>query len=348
SGDFAAGLVRHALDGAAEFDLQTPRQDQAVFLLEQVGHPALAGLAVDADDGVVAAADVGRVDRQIWHFPDGVRFLLGKALLDGVLVRTGEGREDQIAGIGVARVDGQRGAAFSAAAHFVDVGEVEAWVDALGVEVHGQRDQADVAGAFAIAEQAAFDPVCARHYGQFGGRDGGSAVIVRVHADDDAVAIAHIATEPFDLIGVHIGRGRLDGGRQIEDDLLFRGGLPDVHDGVADFQRELRLGGAEDFRRVFVEPVGFRVPGRVLLDQLCAGDGDLFDLCLAHVEDDLAEGGRAGVIQVHHGLLSPGAGRHGLADQVFTRLGEHDDGHIVGNALFIDQFAHEVEVGLRG
>src|SRR5690606_16486376 len=57
SGNFAAGLVRHALDGAAEFDLQTPRQDQAVFLLEQVGHPALAGLAVDADDGVVAAAD---------------------------------------------------------------------------------------------------------------------------------------------------------------------------------------------------------------------------------------------------------------------------------------------------
>ncbi|KAG0767542.1 hypothetical protein G6F22_017641 [Rhizopus arrhizus] len=97
-GDFAAGLVRHALDGAAEFDLQAARQDEAVLLFKQVRHAALARLAVHANHRVVAAAEVGGVDREVRHFPDGVGLLQREALLDGVLVRTRERGEDQVAG----------------------------------------------------------------------------------------------------------------------------------------------------------------------------------------------------------------------------------------------------------
>jgi hypothetical protein len=71
--DFAAAGVGVALDHAREFDLQAARQFEAVFLFQQVGHAALAGLAVDADHGVVAAAEVGRVDRQVGHFPQARR-----------------------------------------------------------------------------------------------------------------------------------------------------------------------------------------------------------------------------------------------------------------------------------
>jgi hypothetical protein len=69
---------------------------------------------------------------------------------------------------------------FNHLAHFVDVGEIQARVHALGVQVQCQRDQVDVAGAFAVAEQAAFDAVGAGHHGQFGRSDGGAAVVVRV------------------------------------------------------------------------------------------------------------------------------------------------------------------------
>ena len=60
------------LHDAAELDLQPARQVQVVLGLEDVGHAALAGLAVDPDDGLVGAADVVRVDRQVGHRPDQV------------------------------------------------------------------------------------------------------------------------------------------------------------------------------------------------------------------------------------------------------------------------------------
>jgi hypothetical protein len=47
-------------------------------------------------------------------------------------------------------------------------------------------------------------------------------------------------------------------------------------------------------------------------------------------------------------LFGADAGFHGAADQLFARLGQHDDGDVVGDAVFFDQHAHEVEVGLRG
>ena len=53
-----------------EVDLQPARQLEVVLGLHQVRDAALAGLRVDADDRLVAAADVLRVDRQVRHVPD--------------------------------------------------------------------------------------------------------------------------------------------------------------------------------------------------------------------------------------------------------------------------------------
>src|SRR5690606_22836244 len=104
-------------------------------------------------------------------------------------------------------------------------------------------------------------------------------------AEHDAVALVQVVVHPFDLVGVHIGRGGLNGSRQVVNDLGFGGGLPDFGDGVAYLQGELGLGGAEDFRRILVQPSGFRVLGGVFLDQTGARQGDFLDLVLAHVED---------------------------------------------------------------
>ena len=113
-----------------------------------------------------------------------------------------------------------------------------------------ERDQADVAGALAVPEQVALDPVGAGHHGQLRGGHGGAAVVVRVQADRGELAAGELAVEPLDLVGVHVRRGHLDGRRQVEDHLAAVVGLPDVGDGLADLDGELQLGGGEDLRLV--------------------------------------------------------------------------------------------------
>src|SRR5690554_8196388 len=75
------------------------------LLLQQVGDAALAGLAVDADDRLVAATDIRRVDRQVGDFRDTVRILLGEALADRIVERAGRGGIYFTANAGVAGMD---------------------------------------------------------------------------------------------------------------------------------------------------------------------------------------------------------------------------------------------------
>src|SRR5690606_3959346 len=147
---FATGFIRDSLDGATELDLQPTRQCQTVFLFQEIRHTALARLAVHTNDGIVAAADIGWVDRQVRYFPRCVGFLLSEAFFDGVLVRARERRKDQVARIGMPRMYGQLIAVLHATTHFVDVGKVQTGMDALRVEVQRQCYQADVARTLAV------------------------------------------------------------------------------------------------------------------------------------------------------------------------------------------------------
>ena len=103
-----------------------------MLLFEQVGHPALPDWLLTADDGVIAAAQIGRVDRQVKALPRSVGPLLREALLDGVLCEP-ENAEDQVARVRMARMDRQLVAVLGAAAHFVDVGEVQVRGDTLRI-----------------------------------------------------------------------------------------------------------------------------------------------------------------------------------------------------------------------
>src|SRR6201999_2988653 len=115
-------------------------------------------------------------------------------------------------------------------------------VDALAEQVQAQGDQADVAGALAVAEQAALDPVGPGQHGQLGVGDGGAAVVVGVHGQADVVAVRQVAAHPLDLVGVHVRGGPLDRAGQVEDDLPARARLPDVHHAGADVSGEVQLG----------------------------------------------------------------------------------------------------------
>ena len=220
-------------------------------------------------------------------------------------------------------------------------------MDALRVHVEGEGDEVDVAGALAVAEEAALDAIGAGHEAEFGGGDGGAAVVVRVEADEHAVAALEIAVHPLDLVGVDVRRGDLDRGREVEDDLALRRRAPGGGDGVADFLGEIELGGGEEFRAVFEGDFGFRHLVGECTDEAYGVGGHGDDLGLAHAEDGFAEGWAGGVVDVHDGLLRALERLEGAADEVFAGLGEDFDGYVARNVAALDETAHESEFGFR-
>ena len=220
-----AGAVGELLDHLSHLGLHGLGELAAELGLHHVGHAALPGLGVDADDRLVGAADVGGVERQIGDLPQPVS-LRGHPLVDGVLMRAGEGGEHQLAGIRMPGIDRQFRTGVGDSDQTAEIAQIQAGIHALRVQVEGDRDDVDVAGALAVAEQRAFDPLAAGQHAQLRGRDAGAAVVVGVQAEDDAVVALHVAQEPLDLVGVHVGSRQFDRRRQVDDDAALGAGIP--------------------------------------------------------------------------------------------------------------------------
>ena len=107
--------------------------------------------------GRYGTAQVSFVDRDTGSVRVGLHRL--EALLDGVLVRAAERGVDEIARLWVRSCTVSWLQYSDGALDLRRVAEVDLRVDALGEQVDAQRDQVDVAGALAVAEQAALDAV---------------------------------------------------------------------------------------------------------------------------------------------------------------------------------------------
>ena len=118
-------------------------------------------------------------------------------------------------------------------------------------QVQGHGDDVDVAGALAIAEQGALDPLCARHQRKLRRRDRGAAIVMRVDRQDHARAVGDAPPEPLELVRVGVWRRHLDRRRQVENEPLRRRRLDDVLDRLADLEREIELGAGKALGRIF-------------------------------------------------------------------------------------------------
>lgn len=116
---------------------------------------------------------------------------------------------------------------------------------ALRVEIESHRHEIAIACAFAIAEHAALDPVGTRHQPEFRRGDPGTPVIMGVERDNHAVAARDVTAEIFDLVGIDIGRRRLDRCWQIEDQRFFRRRIDDRDHLVANADAQIDFGGGE-------------------------------------------------------------------------------------------------------
>ena len=71
----------------------------------------------------------------------------------------------------------------------VDRREVELRIDALREQVECERDQVDVAGSLAVAEERSLHALGPGHQPELGRGDCGATIVVRVHGEDRRVAL---------------------------------------------------------------------------------------------------------------------------------------------------------------
>ena len=225
---------------------------------------------------------------------------------------------------------------------------VDLRIDALREHVQTQRDQIHVAGALAVAQQAALHAVSAGQHGQLGGGHAHAFVVVRVQGEHHGVTVVKMRGHVLHLIGEHVRRGHLDRGRQVDDHRVLGGRLDDADDRIAHLDRVFRLGTGERFGAVLVIQVDALGLVFKVLAQLGRVGGELLDLFLVLAEHDLALQHRDRVVEVHNRTLGTLERLVSAANQVLTTLGEHDDGHVVGDELAFNKHADEVEIRLRG
>jgi len=227
----------------------------------------------------------------------------------------------------------------------IDVGDGQLGINALAVEIQRQRHDIDIAGAFAIAEQRALDPLGAGQDGEFGRGDSRAAIVVRMYRQHEPVPASDVAAKPFDL--VRIGRRHLDCCGQVQD-RLFRGRRsPDFEHRLADFDRKIELGTGEALRRVLVDDLSVGYCGRQIADQLGTGHRDIDDPGTILPEHDAALQLRGRVVEMHYRSSRPRDGIECSSDQLGARLRQHLDGDILGHEIALDQLTHEIEIRLR-
>ena len=172
------------------------------------------------------------------------------------------------------------GAFFINFTDLTDVGEIQLRVHALGIHIHRDIHDVRIARALAVSKEGPFHTLRACQEAQLGGGRRRTAVVVRMQADDDAVAVFDMAAEIFDLIRVMVRGAHLHRVGEVQDQFVLRRGLQDVHDRLADGDCIVHLGPGEALRRILIADVHPR-PGDLfvgeLFDELCAVDVNVDD-----------------------------------------------------------------------
>ena len=240
----------------------------------------------------------------------------------------------------------------SAALHhgddLVHVAQIKLRIDALAVHVHGHDHDVHVAGALAVAQQSPLDTISASQHAQLGRRHPTTTIIVRMQTDDHRITLVDVTAEPLDLIRIDIRRCHLHGRRQVQDSGPLRRRLPDIDHRIAHFHRKLHFRSGEALWRIFESPLCPWSLGSRLHHRPRAIDGDTYNSGLVQLEYFVALHSGNRVVHMQNRLLDALQGIEGPLDQLRTSLGQHLNGHVIGNALLFHQITHEVEVRLRG
>lgn len=220
---FLTENIRFFLHDLGERNLQATRKVKIQRPLNDPSDTSFATLRINADNRLVAPADIMRIKRQIWYLPV-IRFggLGGftdlEPFFDGILVRTAKGADDELATIWGAWMNRDLVGLLDNVDDSIDVGKVDFGVNTLGVEVQRQSDEVDVPGSFAISEKGAFDAVCAGHLSKLSSSDCATTVIMRMKGYAEFFSLGHAGAKVLDLVSIDVRSRDFHGGGKIEYD----------------------------------------------------------------------------------------------------------------------------------
>ena len=104
------------------------------------------------------------------------------ALVDGVLVGTGEGGEHQLSGIGVTGIDVHFRTPLIHLCDPLYIGDLQLRIDALGEHIVSQGQYIHISGPLPVSEQGALHPVRTSQERQLCGRHSGPPVVIGMNA----------------------------------------------------------------------------------------------------------------------------------------------------------------------
>ena len=336
----------------AEFRLHGLGQTVAPGLLQHESRAALAGLAVDADNGFVLAVNIRRVNGQIGNLPvfRPRVFHIVEAFFDGVLVGTGERGKSQLPRVGLPGRNFHLSAFLVHFAHRQNIVEVQFRVHALGVHVQGHRDDVQIAGPLPVAEKAAFDPFSPGQKAQFGAGHAGAPVVMGMEADDGSFPVGQVFDKILDLVRVGIGRAHFHRSRQVENDRIFFGSTQCFHNLVADPDSKILLRSRIAFRGIFVTDV-HAAAGHFLLrqlpDQFGAFHGNIHNAVHILPEYDLPLQCGGGIIKMNDYVFRALHRFEGFMDQLRPCLYQHLQDHVVRHQVLLDKGADDFVFGFR-
>ena len=170
-------------------------------------------------------------------------------------MRTAEGGEGQLAGIGLTLGHMHFCAFLINLFDIQDMREIQLGINILRKHVEGYSYDIKVTGTLAVTEQSAFDTVGTGQKCQLGAGNTGTAVIVRMHADNCCFTVFNMTAEVFNLIGIGVRRTHFNSRRQVEDNGLFFARAHFLHYRLANCHREIYFRTGKAFRRIFIADV---------------------------------------------------------------------------------------------
>ena len=351
--DLTAGTVNIILNHSADFRVHGLGRIDAELFFQHINNAAFAGLAVDADEFFILAADVGRVDVQIRDLPALIEEVAAvtafiQPLADRILMRTGESGKDQIARIGMTGMNFQAGVAFHDTDDFRHIAEAQPGFDAAGLHIQSQHRNIQIAGAFAMTEDRAFDTGRSGEQCQLGRGDGTALIVMGMQTDAGFRQIGIFPAEEFDHVGILVRGTAFHRGGQIQNKGIRRGGPPFFLDGTADINDEIQIAVGEFFGGELITDPSFEAFAfDRFFDHAGPFDRHLFDLIVFVTEDETAVQIAGSDVAMDDRMFHAAQGFDRLVDEVFAGLRQNADTDIIGNVVLFDQRADKVEVVSR-
>ena len=268
-------------------------------------------------------------------------------LCNRILMTAAERRKDQCARVRLAVVNVHSCNALIHLDEFRHVRKIKFGVYAQCKHVHRQSNYVNISGAFAVAKERAFNSIRARQKSQLTIRHAATSVVVRVQAQNNFVAELEIFTYVGDLRGVNVRQTHFNSDGNIYNRFAVNDRLPHVQNRVTNFQRIFRLGARETFGRIFKAIIRARL-FRQLKQKFCSVDCNIFYFVFGHSKDLLALCHRSRIVNVDDCIFRAVQCLKSFLYDMFPRLRQDLNRHVVGNQIIFYQLAKECIFGIAG